>query len=103
KRGMQMREVMNRHVARITPGTGLRDAAHQMWALNLSLLPVCDGITLVGVLTARDLIVRAAAEGRDPQTCTVSEVMTRDFICAHEEQDAGEALRIMQIHRLPRL
>src|SRR5690242_7472107 len=68
---MQLNEIMNHHVARVTPVTGLRDAAHQMWALNAPLLAVCDGNTLVGVLTTRDLIVRAAAEGRDPQTSTV--------------------------------
>ena len=66
--------------------------------------PVCNGDRLVGILTDRDLAVRAVADGRDPKSTTVEEIMTRQIACCFEDQDIEEAERVMeknQIRRLP--
>jgi len=100
---MQLRRVMNRRVAAVAADTPLREAARQMSMLNTPVLPVCDGPTLVGLITPRDLIVRATAQGCNPRTGTVKEVMTRAVICARQDQDTIEAASLMRRWRLRRL
>jgi len=97
---MQLREVMNSNVPTVTLETSLGEAARRMTALSITVLPVCDGPKLVGLLTARDLIVRAADEGLDPRSSTVREVMTRQVICAGEDQDTRRAATLMQRYNL---
>jgi CBS domain-containing protein len=87
----------------VHPDATLEAASQKMRAFNISALPVCDGQQLVGILTERDLIRRAAAEARAPQTATVGEVMTTDLLSCFEDQEDTEALRLMQerqIHHL---
>ena len=52
---MQVRELMTRDVAVISPDTSLREAARRMEWLNVGALPVCDGRQLVGIVTDRDI------------------------------------------------
>ena len=65
---MQLREIMTLDVAVTRPDATLAEAAEQMKTLDVGLLPVCDGDYLVGMLTDRDITVRAAAAGSDPTT-----------------------------------
>jgi CBS domain-containing protein len=58
---------------------------------------------LVGVLTDRDIVTRAVAEGIDPATITVAEVASRELITVSPEQDLHEALRLMARHQVRRL
>ncbi|HKS38420.1 MAG TPA: CBS domain-containing protein [Verrucomicrobiae bacterium] len=97
---MQLRKVMNSDVPAVTLNTPLGEAARRMTALNITSLPVCDGPKLVGLITARDLIVRAADEGLDPRSSTVREVMTRQVICVGEDQDTHRAAVLMQRYNL---
>ncbi|MCG3149531.1 MAG: Hypoxic response protein 1 [Verrucomicrobiae bacterium] len=100
---MQLRDVIGPEVATIPPGTHLSEAAQKMNALNVNMLPVCDGRTLIGVLTARDLTVRATSAGCDPWTATVRDVMTREVIYARDDQDVHAAARLMERYRLTSL
>ena len=100
---MQVRDVMNRNVGLVTPDTLLREAARRMSALRSPILLVCDNQRVVGLVTPRDLIVRATAQGCDPHTSTVREVMTREIVCGQESQDVAEAAAIMRRHRLSRM
>src|SRR2546422_74868 len=100
---MQLRDVMNSRVAAVAPHTSLREAAQRMSVLNTPVLPVCDDGRLVGLITPRDLIVRATAQGCNPRTGTVQEVMTREIIFCWEDQDINEAAVLMHRHRLSRL
>jgi CBS domain-containing protein len=101
---MQLKNVMKRSVAVVTPDTLLQEAARKMSVHNVSVLPVCEGRKIVGLLTARDLTVRATAQGCDPRTSRVREVMMFPAICGREGQDVNEAADLMQrwqIRRLP--
>jgi len=100
---MQLRDVMGQEVVAITPGTRLSEAAQKLSALNVNMLPVCNGPTLIGVLTARDLTVRATSEGCDPWIATVRDVMTREVIYARDDQDVHAAARLMERYRLASL
>jgi CBS domain-containing protein len=100
---MQVFEAMTPDVVRVTPGVTLMEAARTMKNLDIGPLPVCEGDRLLGMVTDRDITVRATAEGRDPQQTLVSEVMTTDVVCCHEADDIRAAARLMQLTQLRRL
>src|SRR5215472_188941 len=100
---MQVREAMTRRVECIRPDAALREAADRMKALDIGSLPVCDNDRLVGMLTDRDITVRATAEGLPPGLGQVRDVMTPDIVYCFEDQDVQEAARLMQEHQIRRL
>jgi CBS domain-containing protein len=57
----------------------------------------------VGILSERDLMALATAEGRDPKATKVQEVMTAEVVSAFEDQDVTEAARLMEAHQIRRL
>src|SRR4051794_4981629 len=100
---MQVREVMTHHVEVVRPDTTLQEAAQKMKALDVGPLPVCDGERLVGMLTDRDITVRAVAEGRDPKSTPVREAMTPEVHYCFEDEDVAEAARVMKDREVRRL
>ena len=103
---MQLKEVMTPGVEVLSPEATILEAAEKMQHLDIGLLPICDGDRLVGLLTDRDITVRSVAEGRNPVTTTVREVMTPDLVYGFDDQDVQDATRLMeqyQIRRLPAL
>ena len=101
---MQIKDVMTSNVEVVHPDTTLQDAAKKMKDLDVGSLPVCDGQRLLGTVTDRDITVRAVAEGRNPTTTPVREVMTSGIVYCFEDQDVREAAKLMkekQIRRLP--
>jgi CBS domain-containing protein len=97
-------EVMTRGVETIGPDATLQRAAQLMDELNIGALPVCDGEQLVGMITDRDITVRATAAGMEPAQHRVSEVMTSQTRWCTEDQSTDEVMRQMgdvQIRRLP--
>ena len=101
---MHLSEVMTRDVESIRPDTNLKDAALIMRNLDVGVVPVTDGDRLLGLLTDRDIVVRAVSEGRDPRKTQAHEVMTRELACCYEDEEIGEASLVMatrQIRRLP--
>ena len=68
---MKISEVMTRQVRVIGPGRSIREAARLMDELNVGVLPVCDGQRLLGIITDRDITVRATAVGKDPDAVPV--------------------------------
>jgi CBS domain-containing protein len=100
---MVLREIMTTRVEVVHPDATLKEAAQKMKALDVGPIPVCDGDRLQGMLTDRDITVRATAEGRDPNTTKVREVMTPDVVYCFEDQDVREAADIMEEKQIRRL
>jgi CBS domain-containing protein len=103
---MKLRDVMTRNVEVIAPDALIQEAARKMKSLDVGSLPVCDGQRLVGMVTDRDLVVRALAQddGRQLEQFTVQEVMTDHVTYCYEDDSIEEAARLMseeQIRRLP--
>ncbi|MBI4565421.1 MAG: CBS domain-containing protein [Planctomycetes bacterium] len=101
-----VKEVMTRQVATIEPETTLADAAKKMRQLDCGSLPICEGKghMLLGIVTDRDITVRAVAEGRDPNRTPVREIMSSDLVCIAEDRDTEQAATLMstyQVRRLP--
>jgi CBS domain-containing protein len=100
---MQLKDVMTPGVEVIAPEASIYEAAEKMSHLDIGLLPVCDGERLVGMLTDRDITVRAVAAGRDPLTTQVREVMTPDVVYGFEDQAVQDAARVMEQYQIRRL
>lgn len=102
---MRVQEIMSREIDAVSPETTLRDAAERMQSLDVGVLPVCDNDRLVGVITDRDITVRATADGLDPFATQVGEVMSRNdlIVCLYDEdiEEATQKMRDHQIRRLP--
>jgi CBS domain-containing protein len=100
---MQVRELMTKGIDAVNPATTVREAAKRMKELQTSLLPVVTETGLIGMLTARDIAVRVAAEGRDPRQTTVEDVMSLGVIVCFEDQKLEEALDRMMSKRVSHL
>jgi CBS domain-containing protein len=100
---MQVFEAMTPEVVSVPPQTTLMDAARTMRDFDIGPLPVCDGKRLLGLVTDRDITVRATAEGRDPRTTEVREVMTSELVACYETDEVDRAAGLMQAAQLRRL
>jgi len=104
---MQVKDVMTKNPACVTPASTIREAAQLMQRENVGIVPVVEekgNKRLVGVVTDRDIAIRIVAEGRDGGT-RVSEIMSDDRIktCTPDD-DVGEAMEAMaseQVRRIP--
>lgn len=100
---MKVSEAMTREVRLARPDQSIREVAQLMSELDIGAVPVEENDRLVGMITDRDIAVRAIAEGRGPDT-KVSEVMTSDIKYCFDDQSIDEVTRNMgdlQVRRLP--
>lgn len=91
-------------VETIEPGASIQRAAERMRDLDIGALPVCDGDHLVGIITDRDIAVRATADGLDPNGCRVEQAMTHEMhycLADDDVEEAAELMKAKQIRRLP--
>jgi CBS domain-containing protein len=100
---MQIREIMTREPVVIGPDMVLKEAAERMRDLDSGVLPVGQEDRVVGMLTDRDITIRATAAGKDPNQTRVEAVMTPDVVSCYEDEDARDAARKMEEHQLRRL
>ena len=100
---MKIRDVMTPHVHCIGADNTLVEAASLMRQLDVGALPVCAEDRLIGMLTDRDVVVRAFAEGLDPSITLVRDAMTSGLVFARAEQQVEEAARLMEEFQLRRL
>jgi CBS domain-containing protein len=101
---MLLKEIMTPRPECVRPDTSLQAAARKMRDLDVGPLPVCgDNDRLAGMITDRDITIRAVAEGKDPRTTPVREAMTEQIITCFDYQDVREAARTMQERQVRRL
>jgi CBS domain-containing protein len=93
---MQLRDVMSRDVYVIRPDATLQEAAQQMKVSHVGALMVHSGEDAVGIITERDMTIRAVAEGRDPTLTMVRDIMTPEVIWCREDADVSAAIQLMQ-------
>jgi CBS domain-containing protein len=100
---MQVSQVMTREVRIATPGQSIREAAKLMGELDAGSLPVGDNDRLVGMITDRDIAIRAVAAGKDANT-PVRDVMSADVKYCFEDEELDHVAKNMadiQVRRLP--
>jgi len=100
---MLVRQLMTTQVECITPDTAIAEAAKKMALLNVGPLPVCDHGRLVGMLTDRDIVVRAIAVDLDPRTTQARQIMTPQTVFCYDDQDVREAMKLMKENEVRRV
>ncbi len=98
-----VRDVMTAGVVAVRPDASLVEAAQLMRAQDIGDVLVADGQRIVGVLTDRDITVRAVAEGTDPLTVSVQSVCTPDPWMVAPQDPVSAAVALMRQHAVRRL
>ncbi|MDD3654402.1 MAG: CBS domain-containing protein [Desulfotomaculaceae bacterium] len=101
---MKVRDIMTENVEYVSSDTNLNAVAKLMADKNIGSVPVCLGKSVLGIITDRDIVIRAVAKGKNPTTVKADEVMSKDVISVSQDTDAHEAADKMaqyQIKRLP--
>lgn len=96
-------QVMVSPVLTVDTSATLKEAAQRMREGNVGALPVVEGGKLRGLVTDRDLVVRAMALGVDPSSTRVGDCATTNLLCARPEWGIEEAMRVMGESRIGRL
>ena len=100
---MQVKEIMTCDVETVDSDIMIVQAANLMKQLDIGSLPVWKEERLIGMVTDRDIAVRAVAEGKDPTETCVKDIMTPQVYYCFEDDDIHEAASLMEeksIHRL---
>ena len=101
---MKISEIMTTEIKKATPDNTLADIAAMMRDEDVGALPVVQDGELRGIVTDRDIVVRAIAEGKEPTTTTVQEVLSQELESVEPDDDVEDAADLMasrQIRRLP--
>ncbi len=104
--GKKCRDVMTSVLTCCTPGDTAHVVAQSLKAHDVGSLPVIDsheGKKVVGIVTDRDLALKVVAEGRDPRTTKIQDIMSRDMVMCEVDDDWQLALDAMAKHQLRRI
>ena len=100
---MQVKDVMTRDVKTARTDSPIAAIAKTMVSHDIGLLPVCDGSRLVGMLSDRDITIRAMANHLHPEQLRCRDIMTPNVVFCFEDHDLDEARELMQEHKIRRL
>ncbi len=102
---MKVKDCMCNNVMWLTPESTVCDCAKLMCEHHVGSIPVCDcNQKIVGVVTDRDILLRAVACNKNTNTTKLSDIMTTNVCCCNENNDIEDATKIMsenQIRRIP--
>ena len=96
-------EIMTTDPRTVATTDTVADAARQMRDADIGNVIVVDGEETAGIITDRDIVIRAIAEGRDPESTTVADVCTTGLTTLEPDQSIDEAVQIMRDHDIRRL
>src|ERR1700694_4525221 len=102
-KSMKVSKIMTRDVRLLSPDNTIREAASLMAEINAGALPVSENDRLVGVITDRDIFIRAVASSRSAET-KVADVMSKEMLYCFDTDELDEVARNMgkaQVRRLP--
>lgn len=99
----QVKELMTAHPEMISPNATLQQAAKKMEAVNCGALPVGTENSLKGIITDRDIVIRALACGKNPATAKVGDYMTDPVYACNESDALEDAAEKMRQHKVSRL
>ena len=96
-------DVMSRDVQVISPDDPIQEAAQQMRAGNFGMMPVGENDRMVGAISDRDIAIRVVADGMDPASTRVRDVMSEGIVWAYEDDSVDLAAKLMSEHQIRRL
>jgi CBS domain-containing protein len=98
-----VRDIMTTSVVALAADATLVDAARDMRVFDIGDVLVVDGDHVIGIITDRDIVIRAIAADRDPAQTTIGEIATKNPVVVSPDQPAAEAVQLMRDHALRRL
>ncbi|MEO0360760.1 MAG: CBS domain-containing protein [Pseudomonadota bacterium] len=101
---MKVKEAMHADAEWRAPDTSLAEIAALMRSNDIGAVPIGENDRLVGMVTDRDIALRAFADGKDPSAMTASDVMSKGVVYCTTAEEIGDAIHLMeqkQIRRLP--
>jgi len=101
--GTKVADVMTQRPRAVAPQTPLTEVAKVMEAEDVGAVPLVEGDRLVGIVTDRDIVVRAIAQGKDPSGMPASEVSSRELLTVGPDDDLADALQVMAQYQVRRL
>ena len=101
--GTKVADVMTQRPRAVAPQTPLTEVAKVMEAEDVGAVPLVEGDRLVGIVTDRDIVVRAIAKGKDPSGMPASEVSSRELLTVGPDDDLADALQVMAQYQVRRL
>lgn len=99
----QLSEVMTTDPVTLPATSPVAEAARRMKSRNVGDVIVLDGDKICGVVTDRDIVVRAIAEDRDPQQTKLGDICSRDLITLERTATVDQAIALMREHAIRRL
>jgi CBS domain-containing protein len=93
---LTVRELMTTDVTTLQVEVTIDKAAELMRAQDIGDVVVADASTVVGLVTDRDIVVRAVAEGRDPANTTLGSIVSKDLVTVLADDSAADAARLMR-------
>ncbi|MGI6685322.1 MAG: CBS domain-containing protein [Bacillota bacterium] len=100
---MKVREIMTEDVITVSQDTGIQNVARLMKENDIGTVLVVEDRNVLGLITDRDIVIRAIAEGKNPTSTRARDVMSTDIILVTPDTDAHEAAEIMAEHQIKRL
>ena len=100
---MKIDSIMTHNAVWVAPSLTLADAARQMKAEDVGLLPVGENDRLIGMLSDRDIVVNGVANGGDPRSTPVRDAMTTDVLYVYADQSVEEAAATMADNKVRRM
>lgn len=100
----KVKDLMESNLAMIGPDATLQEAAQKMKEINCGFLPVGeDPASPMGIITDRDIVIRAVCDGKNPAEEKVSQYMTSDVCACAEEDSLEDAAKQMNNYQVSRL
>jgi CBS domain-containing protein len=100
---MNVSEIMTTDFEMIDATSSLTEAAEKMKSLNVGFLPVREGTRLAGLLTDRDIVIRGLAEGLDPGSTQVKDIISSEVVYCYDDDSMEDAARLMEDNQIRRL
>ncbi len=101
--GTKVSDVMTARPRAVSPDTPVSQVAELMESEDIGAIPILDGDQLAGMITDRDIVIRAVAKGKDPRGMPAREISSRDVVTVSPDSNLSEALELMAGHQVRRL
>ena len=98
-----VRDIMPEGADSVEGSTTVLEVAKRLAAENYGSLPICDGDKLQGMITDRDIVVKVLAEGKDPATTRVIDLVQGEVVTIGADDSVEEAMQTMSKHQVRRL
>ncbi|WP_291583342.1 CBS domain-containing protein [Clostridium sp. UBA6640] len=100
---MKINDVMTKEIVKVNSNEPINKAAKMMKEHDIGAVPVYDNDKVIGIITDRDIVVRAIADEKNSQNTTIREVMTSNPVCLNSDEAVTEAARVMSERQIRRI